>query len=108
MNRMSGDAVDALIYLRRSDLAGAALDLLADEDYEQAIDLIETLRDQIKAAVESFHDGRRMYSTEVPFTRAALHSYVDPAGRECVIRVEHPLSPDGAPSDPGVGSQWID
>ncbi|MGP5578633.1 hypothetical protein [Corynebacterium flavescens] len=117
---MSHDPIDSLIYLREG--AAGALEALMEamqqvygfEDESEAMsDFVawsESIRRTITDEVALHDDGRREYSTGVPFSRPCKYRTTEPDedGNEIPVvgELHVIMHPDGSPTTPPNNGMW--
>lgn len=119
---MKHDPIDSLIYLHKSVSLGisALMEQIQDtygwEDEDEIMaDYVawsESSQKQIKDEFLKHYDGRKTYSTGVPFQRTYQYPSTEPAetgGETPVIsQATVMMHPDGSPEEPLDGGIWID
>lgn len=112
MIRDDYDAVDSLIHLHKALGLDALRQELGErfgyedenEDVSDLASWIESMEQSIKAEALKHYDGRRAYSTGVPFKRCYEFPSHEPRedGTEVLIRSEAwiPMHPSGTPETP--------
>ena len=118
---MSYDPIDSLIYLHK----GLGLDAVAEEIGERfgytdenedsafIVEWIESIEQRIKTEMVKHYDGRRRYSTGVPFSRRyefPTHGPNEDGVEELYWAEVHVMMhPDGTPKEPSEKrGRWID
>lgn len=116
------DPIDSLIHLHKSVGLGigSLMEQLQDsygwaDDDEIMADYAawaDGLEKQIKDEMLKHHDGRRRYSTGVPFGRTYEYPSSEPGenGEEVpvIAKATVVMHPDGSPEDPLDGGVWVD
>lgn len=124
MRTKTHDAVDALVYLDRAlpldwlnerlseFFADADGDILPDSVESDFLAALVSARESIQEQARLHYDGRRCYSTGVPFERIALcpSSEPGPDGDDVPVITQYhvQLHPNGTPSTPPSGGVWAD
>lgn len=112
MSRDAYDAVDSLIYLDKSLGLDAFSEQLGErfgyedenEDVAELTAWLDSMQEQIRDEVRKHFDGRRSYSTGVPFMRCYEYPSHEPRedGTEALVRAEAwiAMHPTGTPEKP--------
>lgn len=116
---MKHDPIDSLIYLTRDGLLDWAMDVLGDipednraDEIDDVIEGLVSFKQSVATEARMHHDGRRKYSTGIPFQRVEAYLTTEPGddGEPVPVIAEAHVTihPKGYPFKPlSPGGIWL-
>lgn len=116
----SHDALDSLIYLLRALPLGWVAEELGErfgyedenKDVAELVKVLDACSHMVEKEARRHYDGRKTYSTGVPFERVCRYPATEPGtdgGEEPVIREAHvQMYPNGTPKKAPHGGVWVE